>query len=339
MMSDFPQAASVTDLRWVVIGAGSIGRRHLRNLVQLGARDVTAVRREPRPFDGDLSRVAATAELPPARDDGRSIAVVCSPTVHHARDGAAALRAGYHVLVEKPVSPAFDGVEVLRQAAEAAGRHVMVGSCLRFHPALCALRAAVQAGRFGRVHWTAVWCGQHLADWRPNRDYRETYSASRAQGGGVLLDLIHEIDYLHWIFGHAELAWASAGDGGGLGIDVEETADLAMRFEAGPLAHVHLDALARPAVRGGVLAGDRGAARWDLLSPSLEVQEVDCLAPRPVVLPANWDLNQMYVDELIAFASVVDGSANPSPLDDGEQALRTALDARRAAIARGSVSC
>jgi predicted dehydrogenase len=336
-MSGLP-ATPVADLRWVVVGAGSIGRRHLRNLVELGADNIVVVRRDARPLDGELASIPVVSELPPTVD-ARSAAVVCSPTVHHARDSTVALRSGYHVLVEKPVASRAEDVALMTQASAAVRRHVMVGSCLRFHPVLSELRAAVHAGQFGRVHWAGVWCAQHLADWRPNRDYRETYSASRAQGGGVLLDLIHEIDYLHWIFGQGKTGWASVGDGRGLGIDAEDSADLAVHFENGPLALCHLDALSRPAVRGGLLTGDRAVARWDLLSPMLEIREAASAVWRVATLPPGWELNQMYVDELIAFASVVDGAPNPSPLEDGERALRTALDARRAGSELRQMSC
>lgn len=323
-------AASVCALEWTVVGAGSIGRRHLRNLRALGAASAGVLRRSDEPLTGDLSGVRVHTELPAAGGD-RSAAVICTPTGNHAGDAAAAMAAGYHVLIEKPLASTLDGAAVIRDAASHHGKLVMVASCLRFHPIVQELKRSVVSGALGDIHWMALWCGQHLAEWRPQRRMDEAYSARRADGGGVLLDLIHEIDYLHWICGDAEVTSASVGSGARLGIDAEDTADLLLKLAGGGVATCHLDYLARPAMRGGRLAAAGGRACWDLIVPTLDLWT----EARPVwhrsTVPDGWSIDRMYGDELIAFADYVLGETeNPSPLGEAERALRTALDARQA---------
>jgi predicted dehydrogenase len=316
-------------MRWVVIGAGSIGRRHLRNLIARGERDLVAVRRETGALDEDLHDVRVVRSLAEARS-ADAIAIVCTPTARHLDDALAALGAGYHVLVEKPLADAVDRVDELRTAARSAGRTVGVAHCFRFHGLLQLIRRELSSGRIGRPQTAKVWCGQHLADWRPGRDYRETYSARREDGGGVLLDLVHELDYSDWLFGPATDVSAEVRNTGTLDIDVEDVADVVLRADGGAVVSCHLDYLARPATRGGRAVGERGTIAWDLIGGTAEVN--DGHASEPLRLPAGWDREDMYRDELTAFADAVSGGAPfPVGIDAGARAVRIALAARESA--------
>ena len=332
--SEHSPATSVAALRWAVVGAGSIGCRHLRNLHALGANGLMAIRRQPTGLEQDLSCVTVSTRLQAAHDD-RSAAIICTPSVRHTDDAVAAIEAGYHVLVEKPLATTLPGARAIREAADAHGRIVMVASCLRFHPVLVRLRHLVSSGVLGDAHWLSVWCGQHLAEWRPSREFRDVYSARRDDGGGVLLDLIHEIDYLHWIWGAVRLTAAIIGTGARLAVDVEETADLMLTLPGGAAVTCHLDYLSRPATRGGRLAAAHGSARWDLLAPSLEVWTAE-EGWLPERMPPGWTPNRMYSDELIACAGcILHGAANPSPVADGARALAVALEAGERGAAAG----
>jgi predicted dehydrogenase len=313
-------------MRWVVVGAGSIGRRHLRNLLARGERDLVAVRREPSALDADLRDVRVVRSITEARTR-EAIAIVCTPTARHIDDALAALGAGCHVLVEKPLADAVDRVDELRAAATSAGRTIGVAHCFRFHALLKLIRRELASGRIGRPQTAKVWCGQHLADWRPGRDYRETYSARREEGGGVLLDLVHELDYSDWLFGPVTDVSAEARNTGTLEIDVEDVADVVLRADGGAVVSCHLDYLARPATRGGRVDGERGSIAWDLLTGTAEVN--DGRTSEPLTLPATWDREDMYRDELTAFADAVrGGAAFPVGVDAGARAVRIALAAK-----------
>lgn len=316
-------------LRWIVVGAGSIGRRHLRNLRAHGYADVVAVRRGAAKLDGDLADVPVRATIEEARGGGPAVAIVCTPTALHLDAAIAAARLGCHVLVEKPLAHELTRIDDLRAALERAGTRGGVAHMLRWHPAVRAVRERLAGGDLGRPLHAAVWCGQHLADWHPGTDHRASYSAKRALGGGVVLDLIHEIDELHWLFGRPCRVSARTVATGSLGIETEDVADLILEFPGGPLATCHLDYLARPAVRGGIVTCERGSLRWDLLRPSVEVARGDRWTAVP--MPDGWQRNDMYLDELRAFAAhVTDGAPFDSGIDDGALAVATALAARRA---------
>jgi predicted dehydrogenase len=323
----------VPALRWLVIGAGSIGRRHLRNLLALGARP-SALRRGALPLDDELADVPVTDRLPSAAGGAPGVAVICTPSALHIRDALAAVREGWHVLIEKPLGSSLDGMAELE--AEVGRRHAvaMVASCLRFHPVVQAVAELLRTGAVGDVLHVDVWCGQDLREWRPGRDVRDGYSADPALGGGVLLDLIHEIDYLHWWLGAGTVEQAHLVRRGPLALDVEESADLVLTFGGGTVGSCHLDYWARPAVRGGRLLGAGGSLRWDLLAPSLEVWTDAAPAWAAVPMPPRWEPNELYLDELRHLADcVLAGAPTLSPLADGARAVATVLAARAAAEA------
>ena len=88
-----------------------------------------------------------------------------------------------------------------KQELKILNNEVYIGYVLRFHPLLQKLKSFLQDERVINVN---IKCGQYLPTWRPNTDYRDSYSAKRSEGGGVLLDLSHEIDYVQWLFGKIE---------------------------------------------------------------------------------------------------------------------------------------
>lgn len=314
-------------MRWIVVGAGSIGRRHLRNLAARGERDLVAVRRAGDALGPELPGVRIAASVAEAAGDAAGAAIVCTPTSLHVDGALEALRAGCHVLVEKPLADGLARYDELQDAARAAGTVVGVAHCFRFHALLRGVRDALAAGRIGRPLAAAVWCGQHLADWRPGRDHRETYSARRSEGGGVLLDLVHELDYADWLLGPIRAVSAEVRHSGTLGIDAEDTADLILGFESGATASCHLDYLARPPVRGGWILGDRGSIRWDLIGGTGE--RSDGMRSEPLAVPGGWEREDMYRDELAVFADAIAGRGEfPVGLEAGARAVRIALAAR-----------
>jgi predicted dehydrogenase len=322
-------------VRWIVWGAGSIGRRHLRNLITRGEQDIVALRRTAEPLDGDLSATPVGATLADVRGRGEAAVIVCTPPFRHVADARAAIAAGCDVLVEKPLADSLAGVDMLAVEAARAGRIVGVGYCFRFHGTLDHVRAELVGGRLGDPLCAAVWCGQHLADWHPGRPYGPTYSARRDQGGGVLLDLSHEIDYLQWLLGPAEAVSAAVRNTGTLGIETEDAADLVLRLDGGVVGTCHLDYLARPAVRGGSIVCTKGILRWDLVRGTAERtgavgwERVDHGGTVP----------DMYARELDAFAEAITARTPfPVGLDDGARAIRVALAARRASDERREIA-
>jgi len=233
--------------------------------------------------------------------------------------GRRALAAGAHLFVEKPIAHA--SAEVPALIAEAAGRKrlVAVGLNLRFLPSLRRVKTLLDDKRVGRVLAVRAEFGSYLPDWRPDRDYRDNYAVHAAQGGGILLDAIHELDYLGWLFGEVADALCTAGHVSDLAGDTEDLAEITFRFESGVLAQVHLDYLQRAYRRNLQVIGDTGAIVWDYPTHTVSVVGSDGRSEAMAV--ADGDANLMYVEELRHFVRCMEG--RESPVIDGQEALRS----------------
>jgi predicted dehydrogenase len=254
----------------LVLGAGSAGTRHAAHLHALGASVTIA--------DPDPAR-AATSGFPTRPFglddlDGEDGIVVASPTAFHLEQVRAAIATGAHVLVEKPL--ATSAVELDGLVAD-AGDRLMVAYNLRFFAPVAGLVDRVHQGACGAVSAARVWFGSWLPDWRPAVDYRSTYSARAALGGGVLLDAIHELDMLIWLFGDAEFEVVGAVMDrlGPLEIDVDDTVRALLRHASGAAIEVSLDYLSRRYRRGIEVVGDRATVRLDWARQVSEIENAD----------------------------------------------------------------
>ncbi len=165
---------------------------------------------------------AAGCMAVPSLDDairlGARFCIIATDTGRHALDGIEAAEWGLHLLVEKPL--ATDATEARRLCARAAAsRKIFVGCVMRFSKSLNTFREMLNS--IGRVNPVRIECQSYLPDWRPARDYRESYSA-RPDEGGVLRDLIYEIDYAGWLFGWPCALQAKVKNLGRLGINADE---------------------------------------------------------------------------------------------------------------------
>ncbi len=248
-------------MRALIVGLGSVGRRHARNWAALGGevwvcRQTSNPQPEPLGFSPRLF-----SDLDQALAAQPEVVIVTNPTSLHAATACAALRAGAHVLVEKPIGHTLDGMcELL---ALASGKVLMVGYNLRFVPGLQRLRELLHHGAIGRPLSVRAEMGEYLPDWHPWEDYRRSYSAQSALGGGPLLTFSHELDSVCWLLGAPLAVTAVARRVSALEVDTEDVAEIILEFPNGSLASVHVDYLRRPPRRGIEIVGEEGLLRWE----------------------------------------------------------------------------
>lgn len=304
-------------MRVAVLGLGSIGSRHARNLVSLGHQVFGF---DPRPPAADERWERAAAAEDAVR--GADAVVVASPTSLHAEHALLALEHGSPTLVEKPL--AMNGTGAARVAAAARERGLVCGVAmnLRFHPAVRALRGLLSDGTIGEVSYAQASAGSDLRGWRPGTDYRTSYSARAELGGGVVRDAIHELDYLTWLLGPVESVTAETARVSDLEIDVEDLALALLRFRSGALGSVDLTYVDPVYRRGCLLVGTRASARWDWVSQTIEVAAADSTR-HTIHVPA--EVADTYLEEMRDFlAAVQNGRAPLTPVQEGEQVVRLA---------------
>lgn len=277
----------------LLVGCGSIGIRHLRNLIDLGEK-VTA-------YDTDAGRLSTAIDIGASAADNTAAeacdhVVIATPASSHVSFAWAALARGQRVFVEKPLSHSLVSAEALAsQFNTLPDAFLRVGYMLRFDPALIALRERIQSGGIGRVLGATIHFGQALPLWRPSRDFRQTPTAQ--PGGGIILEASHELDLLLWLFGSWRSCTSIIREDGGWGLPVEDTVAALIETVGGGLVELHLD-MTRAGYRRDVeVRGTTGTARWSL---------------DPAALDA------MYLDEMRAFLNGEDGPG----MRDGIEVLR-----------------
>jgi len=318
--------------RILVVGLGSIGRRHIAALAQASPNaEVLGLRRQRagQP-DRDIDGIPIVSGIDDPRLADIEAAIVATPAPTHVDIAATLAARGVHVLVEKPLSDRLEGIDDLITRCRDRGLVLQVGYCLRFATSLRALKDAAAEGAVGRVLSLQATVGQYLPDWRPDRDYRETVSARAAEGGGALFELSHEIDYARWIGGEITSVCARTSRVGDLTIDVEDSADLLVTFENGAVGNIHLDMLQRPATRTCVIVGTEGTLHWDGIKRQTRLFRADVGTWQLLSTGEDAAPDQMYVDQLQHFLTCAKTGQEPSVTGaDGRSAVEIVLAARR----------
>lgn len=316
-------------MKIAVLGCGSIGQRHIRNLRTIGVERIAT-------YDPDPARQAEAAALgalihatPAAAIAGSTAVVICTPPAQHGSDIRGAIAAGADVFVEKPIGTDLADIDRAIAAATAARRIVQVGYCFRSEAGLEATRREIESGAIGRVLAVRAEFGQFLPDWRPSRDYRAGYNASAALGGGVLFDQSHEIDYIRWLCGEPNSVIAASAHTSDLAIDVEDVAAITLRLVSGGIAEIHVDSVRRDYRRACAFIGTEGTLEWDLRTGA----RVFTPAGGWRTIASASEVNAMYLAEMRAFLTAV-RERTPPIVDavDGRRTLEVVLAAKRAAI-------
>jgi len=257
--------------RLLVVGYGSIGKRHLRLARELMPEaDIRVLRQHeclvvPPDANGCFSSMDHAIAFSP------QAAVIASPATFHVRTASALARLGVHLLVEKPLSASLEGVADLLETCDMNDAVLQVGYNLRFLPSLQRYRLMLQENLIGRVLSVRCEIGQYLPSWRPDTEYRLGVSARRELGGGALLELSHELDYLRWVFGDVEWVKATLSRQSIVEIDVEDTAHLTLGFSPADEGHqligtVNMDFIRHDTTRLCTAIGENGSLRWNGLT-------------------------------------------------------------------------
>lgn len=330
--------AHVRNLKVLIAGFGSIGRRHYQNLIALGLRDFVFYRSSRGTIDDDaIQQWPSFTNLQDALACAPDLTIVANPTALHLHTALQAALANCHLLIEKPLSHSLESCDQLVDLVRNRNLTVLVGCQFRFHPLLMRLREEIAAGRLGEVFGARAEWGEYLPGWHPWEDYRRSYSSRDDLGGGVILTLIHPIDYLYWLFGKVRSVQATTRALAYLATPAgEDSADLLLRFRSGVVAQVHLDYHQRPPVHVLCVWGQSGRVECDFQAGKLQWTDTDG-AVQTELAPPDFERNTMFVDELRHFLNCVQRKAEPLvPLGDGISVLKIALAAKRQASTEGS---
>ena len=297
----------------LIIGSGSVGKRHARNFAALGCRiscvDPRAERRSELAAETPVVGSHVTEETALRAGDLDGV-VVASPTAYHPANTVAALEAKLPVLLEKPVAKSAVEAKIMLRAEQTTGVPVLLGYTWRWWPPLKRLRELLHDNAVGKLRHVQFHMSAHLADWHPWEPYQAVFMASAAQGGGALLDESHWIDLMVWLFGRPQQLIGRVEKISDLEIDADDNVDVLALFENGLRVSLHLDLYGRPHEKFIRFIGEGGTLIWSADPNRIAIGRESA---------QNWEeetfaceRNDMFVAVATEFLEVIDGHARPS---------------------------
>lgn len=317
----------------LIIGGGSIGKRHLKNLLALGEKDITLI--EPAPERALTIRNEFGIETAGSLDEAWSkkefdIGLICSPPIYHLDQAQQLAEKGINFFVEKPLSHTTHGLDKLVELVQKKKLITMVGSNWKFYPSFQTMKELLDAGAIGRVLSARCQFGWYLPNWHPWEDFRKGYSANKKLGGGILLDS-HEFDYLTWFLGPVTQLACFADKVSDLEIDVEDTAEVIFKFQSGAIGELHLDYTQRFYQRNFEFFGEKGTIIWDTNWKKIILRLAD-EPEKEFTLTPEYDINTMYIEEMKHFLEcVAENKPTLTPITKAAEVVKLIVAAKESA--------
>lgn len=342
-------------MKILMVGLGSIGQRHVRNLRAILGDELELLAYRVRGFrhvitpdltiepDGDIEtkyNIKVYSDLDRALTHRPDAVFITNPNSLHIPVALAAANAGCHLFIEKPLSHNFDGVPELIELIKKKQLVCLVGYQLRFHPGLRLVQSLLKTNAIGRVVAVRVEFGEYLPDWHKYEDYRQYHASRKDQGGGIILAQIHDLDCVYSLFGMPRQVFAIGGKLSDLEIEVEDTVSILMEYWVGGslvLVHIHQDYIQRPPTRSYEIIGNHGKIMWDYHGNKVYVTRLD-QGISEVHCFDHFERNQLFIDEIQHFLACIRGSETPVvSVHDGANSLKIALAVKRS-IETGEIS-
>jgi predicted dehydrogenase len=297
-------------LKFLIIGYGSIGKRHARNAVALG-HDAVLLRHTHGENNSEGYQEYYSFDELFKSDDVPDGAIVCSPTSSHLDNVKTLVQHGIPFLLEKPPTVDLESAKEMQNVLNVNGfRKYDIAYNLRYHPLLLFIKNILM--EVGSIYSTKVYVGYYLPYWREGVDYRQTVSAKKELGGGVHVELAHEIDYLLWMLGTPKKITGYVNKVSRLEISSEDMCSAIFLFHNGSTAELHMDYLSHRYLRGGQIIAENGTLDWDLKSGIATYYDKGKQNTEEIFrLPSGYDLNDTYTKELNNFIEIIEGTSSP----------------------------
>lgn len=318
----------------LIVGYGSVGRRHLRNLQSLGHKNFVILRTGKSTLpDDEIVGIPTEYSLKKALAHRPVATIIANPTALHIPVALAAAEAGSHIFLEKPISDSMVGIKKLQGIVSRKKLVLQVGFQFRFHPGLLKIKSLLEKDAIGSVVSVQARWGEYLPNWHPWEDYRVGYSASKDLGGGVLLTMCHSFDYLRWLIGEVKNVSAVTSNNGGLGIDVEDSADVLLNFKSGIVGNVHLDYLENPGRHYLNIIGQNGVISWDNNDGMVKWFSGKTGKWEKIPAPKDFERNDLFVLEMKNFIScIIKNEQSLCTIGDGIETLKIVLAAKKSVL-------
>lgn len=302
------------NMKILVLGCGSVGKRHIRNLLSLnvGKTAVYDINEDKlNALKKEFSIDVYTDLNKALSEDTYDAALICTPPSCHVAQASLLLENGMHCFIEKPMSHNLEGIDNLIETASKKQKVALVGYTLRFSSMIAKIKRLINGGDIGNILSVRASVGYYLPYWRPHEDYRKGYGARQELGGGIVLDASHEVDYVRYLVGEVTEVFAVCRKLSKLDIDTEDFAEITMRHKNGAYSQIHLDYLQSNYRRNCEIIGDKGMLLWDVNERILKQYNLNDKEYHVYYDGLNANVNDAYIEELKHFFRCIHGVEKP----------------------------
>ena len=313
-------------MKILIIGLGSIGQRHLRNIKKISPKtEIYALRKLKRNFilnnknqiigkdiisKYDIKEISNIREIKKINLDA---VFINTPSSLHLKDFQVFLNEKLHIFIEKPLSDKSSKAKIfINQINRKHKQKIMVGHQLRFNECLIKIKTILQKGTLGKICGANIYHGENLKNFHTYENYNNIYASRKKLGGGVILSQIHEIDYCIYLFGSPSSLYASGGRRSDLRIDVEDYANIVFNFKKKNQFSVNitLDYLQHPKKRELFIVGSKASLKWDYYKDTININYYNGLN-KSFVFKLK-DRNDLFMRELKYFFKSIKNDTNIS---------------------------
>lgn len=314
-------------MKFLVCGVGSIGERHIRNLLTVGEKDINILRRKIQPLRTINEPFETFINLEKAIDSKPDAAFITNPTSLHIPLALKLAQAGIHLFIEKPLSDSLENINLLETITKRKKLVVQIGFMMRYHPAIIQIKKWIDDGIIGTPLSARVMWGEYLPKWHPWEDYKKGYSARKDLGGGPIFTLSHDIDLLTWFFGDVKNTFSLKAKKSSLNISAEDNVEILLEHKNGFIAESHLDYIELPPKRVWDILGDNGRIEFDYYENMLTLYKIKRgKYTKKNISYKNFDRNDMFILELKDFLKNIKENRTPNTnLKSGAENLKTLL--------------
>jgi len=292
-------------MKILVIGYGSIGKRHAANVKSLG-HDAILLRHSNINPNTDGFKEYYSFEEAIIQEDIKG-AIICSPTSNHIDDVKKLVEHDIPFLLEKPPSSDLDStLNIGKYLYDYNFNKYDIGLNLRYYPSLQFIKKYLP--NLGQIYSSQIYVGYYLPYWRKNVDYRKTSSALKGLGGGVHIELVHEIDYALWFFGYPKKIFGYVNRISNLEISTEDICSALLQYKDGSIIELHLDYLSHKYLRGCRIIAEKGTLEWNMDNGNVYYFQRESKNTKQIFsINSNYNFNETYLHELRNFIGIING--------------------------------
>ena len=313
-------------MKILIIGFGSIAKRHINNLIHNINCEIIVYSRRKNIRFLDHKKIKVLNSLEKCLLEKPDVAFITNETVFHIPMAIRMAKSGLDLFIEKPLSNSTNGIKTLQKIVKQKKLVTQMGCNLRFHKCIIKIRQLINQKKIGKVISIQSENGSYLPDWHPHEDYRKGYASDRQLGGGIILTMIHDIDYLYWIFGNPKSIFSVSGKFSDLDISAEDYCSSIIEFKNNIMAELHLDFFQRPEFRGCKIKGTKGVIYWNSDKNEIRLFKNRKKVWEVVLALKKFQRNEMYIDEIIHFLKCVKNRKQTiNNLNEGIKTMKIAL--------------